>query len=220
MNDMPTEEFTQACKDAEFFETPQWAAQRILDFELLTKDVLDPCAGRGVLGDALEMKNYVAHEYDLNKWPGAAQTIKTPFNFLDEWSDISNRLARLVEGQDDFSVMMNPPFSKACEFVERSLELGARKILMFQRMAFLESYGRSDFFRELPPTRVWVCGDRATCWRGDIPAEDVVDHDGQVIFKGKKGRSAPTPHAWFVWERGHVGTMSVHHLYKDRESSN
>ena len=49
-----------------------------------------------------------------------------------------------------------------------------------------------------------------------MPEEDMIGPDDKII-KGKKGRSSPTAHAWFVWERGHRGTMSFHHLYKESE---
>ena len=216
MTEMPTKEFTQKCKEAEFFETPEWAARRILDFELLTDRVFDPCAGRGVLGKALQDANYLVHEADLNAWPGAHNGILSGHDFLADWEEIAENWGHLIDDPDGFSVVMNPPFSKAVEFVTRALEMGARKVMMFQRLAFLESHARSEFFKELPPARIWLCGDRATCWRGDMPDEDILDADGEVLMKGKKGRSSPTPHAWFVWERGHNGIMAQHHLYKER----
>lgn len=204
---IPTKEFTQSCKDAEFFETPDWVVERILDVELMTPVIVDPCAGRGVLGRAARARGYRTVETDLNDWPGQPDSVLRPMDFL--------KLSRAgLVGNGEFSVLMNPPFSLAVEFVQHSLELGARKVVMFQRLAFLESSRRREFFEELPPARIWLCGDRATCWRGDIPEEDVVDAAGEVLFKGKKGRSAPTPHAFYVWEAGHVGSMNLHHLYR------
>lgn len=214
----PSEEFTAACKQFEFYETPKWAAERILDVELLTDSVLDPCAGRGVLGDALIAKGYdrkMIAEIDLNAWPDQAPRVATPIDFLDE--QIRDELHPLCHdwAGKDFSVIMNPPFSKACEFVSQALELGARKVLMFQRFSFLESTARRGFFDELPPARIWLCGERAHCWRGDMPEEDILDENGELIVKGKKGRSSPTAHAWFVWERGHTGASQVQRLYKE-----
>lgn len=215
------ESFVQRCKEAEWYETPVWAAERILDVELLTPRVLDPCAGRGVLGDALIAKGYdplEVVEIDLNRWPGQSRRVTTPIDFL--CPTIREELLPLIDEPHswkgrEFSVMMNPPFSKACEFVDHAFDLGARKVLMFQRFSFLESASRRKFFERRPPARVWLCGDRALCWRGDVPEEDVLDDTGKVIIKGKKGRSTPTAHAWFVWEAHHAGAMQVHHLYRD-----
>jgi len=211
----PTPELTARAKQAEFYETPGWAVERILDMELMPRKVIDPCAGRGVLGKAARSRGYEVHEYDLNAWPGqdAGSAIIAGVDYLDP---IPRLLGVMQDaGKGEFAILMNPPFGKTVEFVERSMRLGARKIVMFQRLAFLESAGRRGFFERSMPSRVWICGDRATCWRGDIPPEDVLDENGDIVAKGRKGRSAPTPHAWFVWERGHRGAGALHHLYKE-----
>lgn len=211
MNDTPSKHFTAKCKEAEFFETPEWAADRILDVELLSPKVIDPCAGRGVLGGALHRAGYNdVLELDLNQWPGQPCTVKPGINWLTD----TQLHEDIVSDWKDATVFMNPPFSLTCEFVEKSFDLGARKVVMFQRLSFLESAVRRNFFVKRPPARIWLCGDRAICWRGDVPAEDCLDEDGKII-KGKKGRSSPTAHAWFVWERDHRGVMSMHHLYKE-----
>lgn len=214
----PSSDFTAACKEAEFYETPSWAAERILDFEIMPQRVIDPCAGRAVLGNALIAKGYYPRniaEIDLNRWPGQPDRVAAPINFLDP--NIRDELQPLCAGWagKDFGVMMNPPFSLTCEFVHQCFELGARKILMFQRFNFLESGVRAEFFRDLPPARIWLCGDRATSWRGDMPEEDIIDEDG-TITKGRKGRSSPTAHCWMTWERGHRGNMAIHHIYKPK----
>lgn len=204
-------------KKAEWYETPVWAAERVLDVELLTPLVVDPCAGRGVLGNALIAKGYDPQniiETDLNEWPGQESRVIAPIDFLG--AGYHQRILPMIAGERrDFSVMMNPPFSHATEFVERSLAMGARKILMFQRFSFLESSARRDFWDKYPPARIWLCGDRANCWRGDVPDEDILDEGGEIITKGKKGRSTPTAHAWFVWERDQPGSMTVCRLYKE-----
>jgi hypothetical protein len=100
-----------------------------------------------------------------------------------------------------FSIMMNPPFSLAQEFVLHSLRLGATKIVCFQRFAWWESEKRREFWEHNPPNRVYICGNRADCWRHDIPAE-------------KRTSSTPTAHAFFVWEKGHPSGTQLGHIYK------
>ena len=205
---------TARAKEAEFFETPEWAVESILKVETMTSCVIDPCAGRGALGKAAREAHHIVHEYDLNIWPDQQpdHRIIAPFDYLAPLGDVRTVVNGALGG-GEFTVLMNPPFSKTIEFVERSMRLGARKIVMFQRLAFLESAGRRGFFERSMPARVWICGDRATCWRGDIPEEDIEAPDGEII-QGRKGRSASTPHAWFIWERGHRGAGSINHLYK------
>ncbi len=209
----PQGELTERAKQAEFFETPTWAVKSILKKELMTLHIVDPCAGRGVLGKAAKEADHFVHEYDLNKWPGQPPSVHAPFDYLGPMNDVSRTVKGAV-GPAPFTVLMNPPFTLTIDFIERSFRLGARKIVMFQRLAFLESATRRGFFERMMPARVWVCGDRATCWRGDIPEETYIDENGEEI-RGRKGRSASTPHAWFVWETGHRGAGVLQHLYKD-----
>lgn len=99
------------------------------------------------------------------------------------------------------TVFMNPPFSLACEFIEKAFELGARKVVVFQRFAWWESKRRKDFWDKHQPNRVYICGDRAACWRGDIPEEE-------------RKSSSPTAHAWFVWEPEHPSGTVLGHIWK------
>jgi hypothetical protein len=160
---------------AEAFETPAWAAEAILDAELFTTQVFDPCCGHGTLAKAAMARGYDVIASDLYDWGYGI----TGVDFL-----------RAPLEMRDVTVFMNPPFSKAVEFVERALGLGARKIVCFQRFAWWESRERDPFWRSHPPNRIHICASRASCWRFDIPPE-------------KRKSGTPTAHAWFVWERGH-----------------
>lgn len=172
----------QLCMDLEHFETPMWAAQAILSKEICTKLVYDPCVGSGILAQAAKERGYSTMASDIHDW-GYPDTVV--FDFLQMEHNPA----------DDFTIFINPPFSKAIQFVERSFELGARKIIMFQRFAFWESKKRQAFWAKYPPNRIYICADRADCWRHDIPQH-------------LRGSSTPTAHAWFVWEQGHPsGTM-------------
>ena len=106
------------------------------------------------------------------------------------------------------TVLMNPPFSKAVEFVETALRLNARKFIGLQRRAWWEGGRRAAFWAACPPNRVYVCADRATCWRVDISPET----------REAKGNT-PTAHAWFVWERGHPPGTMLGRLSKRKDRS-
>lgn len=188
---MTQETLTDLCKRLEHFETPEWAARAILKKEILTRNVVDPCTGSGILHEAALVAGYAPISYDIYLWPAFAQNTRH-MDFLKLPSfDFS-----------DTTVFMNPPFSLAEQFVKKSLEIGARKIVCFQRFAWWESRKRRDFWKKYPPSRVWVCGDRADCWRNDIP-------------KSERKSSTPTAHAWFVWEEGHSGPPLLGHIWKD-----
>lgn len=183
----------ETARRLEAFETPQWAIDAILNVELLTPTVIDPCCGRGVMTKLARACGYDARPIDVHDWGYPCEI--GDFLILDgptdpEWQELG------------FTVFMNPPFSLAEQFVLRAKEIGARKIVCFQRFAWWESQGRKTFWDRHPPNRIYICGDRASCWRFDIPKEDQ-----------KSGTT--TAHAWFVWERGHPPGPVISRLYKD-----
>lgn len=187
------ESFTDFCKRLEHFETPKWAAEKILEHEILTRFVFDPCCGTGILSEAAKEAGYFCGSTDIHDWG-----YKDQLGVIDFFECPS-----LPTPKEDTTIFINPPFSKACEFVEKSFELGARKVVCFQRFAWWESGGRKDFWEKFPPNRVYVCADRASCWRHDIP-------------ESERGSGTPTAHAWFVWERGNPSGTLTGHIRKDR----
>lgn len=173
----------------EHYETPLWAAEAILEKEILTRNVLDPCCGTGILAEAAMRAGYDVTAIDIHNWGYEPMLPEMDFLLADN----------IMSG--DFTVFMNPPFSKATQFVEKCHEIGARKIVCFQRFAWWESKKRREFWAKYLPSKVYICGDRADCWRHDIPQE-------------QRGSSTPTAHAWFVWERGQPGGTQLSHIYK------
>lgn len=184
-------EFQILCENLEHWETPQWAVEAVLKREILTQIVLDPCAGTGILAEAAKKAGYDVRAQDIHNW-GYPLDVENDFLF-------SSYIPT------DVSVLMNPPFSLAEKFVDKAWYLGARKIVCFQRFSWFEgSYDkgkkRGQWWEKNKPARIWICGDRADCWRHDIRID-------------QRTSSTPTAHAWFVWERGHSGTQ-LGHIYK------
>lgn len=174
----------KTCRDLEHFETPVWAAEEILRHEILTRRVLDPNTGSGILAEAARHAGYEVFANDIFDWGYRGDQF-----LLDFLSDAAiHHLGGIIRNG---TVFMNPPFSLAVEFVEQAMKMGARKIVVFQRWAWLESEKRRDFFEKNPPSRSYLCGNRATSWRHDVPEE-------------KRSSGTPTAHGFFVWERGHA----------------
>ena len=186
------------CEELEHWETPEWAARAILSKEILTRWVVDPCAGTGILARQAKGGGHHVLSIDIHDW--GYDVLKADWlNPAEHFSDISGTV-------QDATVFMNPPFSLSERFVDQSFELGARKIVCFQKFSWYEgSYDtgkkRGTWWEKRPPARIWVCGDRADCWRHDIP-------------KDKRTSSTPTTYAWFVWERGHAPAAITGHIYK------
>ncbi len=182
-------------KQAEFWRTPEWPIEAILRVELLTARVFDPCCGDGAMTDIARRHGYEVIASDLYDWgigEAGVDFLTTP------------------EGgrTHGHTIFMNPPFSKACDFVERGMALGARKIVCFQRWAWWESAGRRAWWEAHRPQRIYVCSDRATCWLGTIPEEEKIDEKG-------RRRGTSNAHGWFIWESGQPTGPLIGHISKD-----
>lgn len=221
---MLDEQFKQFCKEKEAFETARWAIESVLEVEVLTHDVFDPCVGLGALTRVARAEGYEVYGCDIYDWGANADGHLRSYvvcNFLS---------GNVVQDLRGFTVVMNPPFSLACQFVDKARELGARKIICFQRQAWRESLDRRTWWEENPPARVWVCGARAACWRFDMLAckhRDAATPCPNIKRKAKANPeyggckrcmgSTPTSHAWFVWERGHKGAEVTSAIYPTEE---
>lgn len=185
---------TELAKTFEHYETPKWAVKSILDKELLTRCVLEPCVGNGVIVN------------EINKYYGL-NTLDITTNDIYDWGFNPYLKTNFLEMNrpfgGDFTVIMNPPFSLATQFVEKCLdEWNVRKVICFQRFAWRESATRRDFWDKYPPNRIYICGNRATCWRADIPKEE-------------RKSGSTTAHAWYVWERGQPKGTLMGEIWKE-----
>ena len=198
---MMGETLEETCKRLEHWETDAWAARAVLRKEILTPDVIDPGCGAGVLLTALSEAGYRAFGQDIHDWGvGDIQRIW-------DWLADGSLPLHYRNKNGEFTVFMNPPFTLSEAFVEKAFEYGARKIVCFQKFSWWEgsfSRGkkRGQFWQKYPPCRIYVCGDRADCWRHDIP------HAARI-------NGTPTAYAWFVWERGQPAGTLIGHIYKE-----
>lgn len=180
----------------EHWETDRWAPKALLTKELMTERVIDPCCGTGIMTLMAREAGYSVIPFDIFNW-GFEGTI------LQDWLNLDPEFIECVK---DSTVFMNPPFSISEKFVEKCFEYGARKIICFQKFSWYEGAfntgkKRGKFWDKYRPARIWVCGDRASCWRHDIALED-------------RTSSTPTAYAFFVFERGHMPAALCGHIFK------
>lgn len=157
----------------DFYATPTKCTVALLSVETFNGPIWEPACGDGAISRAL---------------PG--DVIST--DLVDRGYGISRRDFLMERKLLAFNIVTNPPFKLADEFVLHALELGAEKIAIFMRLAWLEGRARhTKLWGPYPPARVWTFCGRQTLWRGDDP--NARDSGGAIAF------------AWFVWEKGHVG---------------
>lgn len=92
----------------------------------------------------------------------------------------------------DGDILSNPPYSKAKEFVEHSLDniKDGHYVIMLLKIQFLEGKDRRKLFDKFPPKYVYVNSARQTCY---------INNDMS------KKMSSASCYCWFVWEKGYTG---------------
>lgn len=163
----------------DFYATEPKAVELLLEVEEFNKNILEPCCGKGHISDVLKEHGYEVSSYDLvDRGYGE---VKDFFNF----GKIKNT-----------DIITNPPYRKAQEFVEKSLEIvdeGA-KVAMFLKTLFLESKSRKKLFTENPPKTIYVSSSRLICAKnGDF----------------EKYKGSAVSYSWFVWEKGFKGNTTI-----------
>lgn len=174
-------------RESDFYATPLETVYSFLDtYDGIksTDVILEPSAGNGNIIQAMRNRGYKNHidaveirreEYDALRLLADGVTIG---DFLE---------LRPLEGLRPYNVVIgNPPFSKALEFVEKSLELVDEngRVIMLLRTAFLESKSRFNFWKKNPLSGLYTLHKRPS-------------------FTGK-GTDADS-YSWFVWCKSDVG---------------
>lgn len=161
----------------ELYETPRNCTTGLLSVEFFDGPIWEPAVGRGAIAGVLQAARYPVIGTDLHDWGMSGASVGR--DFLLE--------PKLLAP----NVVTNPPFSIAEHFVRHALDLGAEKVALFLRLAFLEGEKRrKSLFLKHPPVRVWVMSKRRTLWRADDPAAK--ETGGALAF------------CWMVWERGNT----------------
>lgn len=159
----------------DFYPTPEPATRALLAAEAFGPSIWEPACGDGAISRVLEAAGHSVVSTDL-----VDRGYGTPrVDFLME--------QRLLAPH----IVTNPPFKFAQQFVEKALNLGADKVAMLLRLAWLEGIERKKLFESTPLSRVHVASKRLLMARGGVDE----GHGGGSMIA----------FAWFVWDRSHDG---------------
>lgn len=165
--------------DADWWITPRWATEALLDRETLPPNVWEPACGDGAMAVPMVERGHAVFATDLHDRGFGRGGV----DFLLETA-MPGRCTAIVT---------NPPFKFATRFLEHSLSLKPECIALFCRLSFLEGGERRQIFEEHPPSRVWVFSRRVTLLHGSLATEG--DNEAPSEMKGAMA------FAWFVWRR-------------------
>ena len=90
------------------------------------------------------------------------------------------------------SILTNPPFKLAEQFVEKGIDLiqDGYNLCLFLKIQFLEGQKRKELFKKYPPKYIYCYSARQKCAK-----------DGEF----EKYTATTQFYAWYVWEKGYIG---------------
>jgi len=168
----------------DFYVEPTWCARRLFEVEPFTGLVWDPACGLCTIPKAAREAGLSSYASDIaEEGEGARQ------DFLTAGPPAA-----------PFSVVTNPPFKLAREFVERALILNATKVAILFPVARLNAASR--WLVPLPLARVLLLTPRPS-----MPP-------GEAILRGEKPQGGRMDFAWLVFAQGHDGWPQMVWLHR------
>lgn len=164
----------------DFYPTPTWATEALIDVEKFTGRILEPACGDGAMSTVLEKTGLQVTSTDLYDHGFEGKGYFKPYvDFLEI----------KVDKPTFENVITNPPYNIADKFVLKALQTADKKVCMLLRLAYLEGQERfKTIYNVSPPSRVWVFSERITFYKKGVKV---------------KG-SGTTAYAWFVWDKEDV----------------
>ncbi len=143
---MPTTKRRVDSGGPDFYPTPRWATQALVDHESFEGEIWEPACGDGDMAKVLSEAGLNVFSSDLYDREFGA-------------SDIDFLKSNLVFD----NIITNPPYNLAGEFVLHALRQAEKKVAFLLRLAFLEGAARQkNIFQKTPLVRVWVFSERVT----------------------------------------------------------
>jgi hypothetical protein len=185
MNALGTRRASLADRGDDLYETPAVVTAALLKVEPLDHRIWEPAAGKGAIVDVLRTAGRTVLATDLVDYGVPGQ--ESGRDFL-----LEHRAPPGIE-----TIVSNPPYKLADEFVAHALELCPR-VVMLLRLAFLESIRRTPILDSGRLARVHLFKRRCP----------MMHRDG---WSGPKITSAMA-FAWFVWDRDHNGPTILNRI--------
>jgi hypothetical protein len=168
----------------DLYETPAGAVRALLAVEKFTGPIWEPACGPGSIVRVLRAEGHRVVATDLLDY--GCPDSSGGLDFFQQ--------RRAPEGVT--AILTNPPFMHADDFVRHALTLVPR-VVLFLRLAFLESESRCDILDGGALARVYPFRNRVSCPRYGFEAES---NATAIAF------------AWFSWDRDHKGPWTGHRI--------
>ncbi len=176
-------------RDRENYPTPPEMTEALLRREQLGKRVWEPACGVGAMAEVIKANGYdviASDKYDDYGYGYQNNFVDPlPRNKLLVRDTTGCKSRRSIANID--SIVTNPPFSLAPQFILRALEIVPYKVAMLLPITFLEGEERYQLlFRHCPPNAIHFFVGRYSMY----PQGEENRGNGRIAF------------AWFVWTKG------------------
>lgn len=174
----------------DYYATDPIAIDKLVKVVNLPKYIWECACGEKHLSNRLEELGYAVYSSDIVERCNKIKKLDFLKANRDDCQSIANKF---------ISIVTNPPYKYAKEFVLKALDLLTYGELccMFLKLTFLEGKGRyKDLFSKYPPKKILVFSERVLC----AP-------NGNFIEAKKQGSAVA--YAWFIWEKGFNGKTTI-----------
>jgi hypothetical protein len=157
-------------KKSDFYETPYSITKQLLEREELIGSILEPACGDGAILNLLP-KNAIG--YDKEK------------DFLTETDKYD-------------TIITNPPFSIAYQFIQKAKQIANHKIIMLLPLSYLHGKKRHDDIwmdKQFPLEKVYVFTRYPLL--GELLRVDGKYNTGMMVY------------AWYVWNKDYKGDAQI-----------
>lgn len=162
---------------SDFYQTPYSITDLLLEREALVGTVLEPACGELAI---------------VSRLPKCDAFYDVEVDFFQETGTYG-------------TVITNPPFSLAFNFIKKAKEVATDKIIFLLPLSYLHGKKRYDEIYSdtmFPLARVYVFTRYPLL-------ESTIREDG-------KHKTGMMVYAWFVWDKSHVGAPEIHWLDNDK----
>lgn len=170
----------------DFYPTPPIAVHALMRAVRLPQVLWEPCCGDGAIVKVLRQAGHTVIAQDLVDY--GCPDSQSGIDFLME--------LKAPPGCD--TILTNPPFMHAEEFITKGLELVLRVIVLC-RMAFIEAQSRRHLFE----------GGQ---FAGYYPFINRLPMMHRANWEGNKKEASSMGFAWYAFDRDNRGRAKIQHL--------
>ena len=154
----------------DFYSTPEQCTLDLLERETFDGPIWECACGEGAISEVLKKHNYSVYSSDIEDRGYGDVHI----NFLEQTTPFPN-------------IFTNPPFKYSTEFCIHALKLAEKKVVLFNKLSFLEGVKRKVIFEQGHLKNIYVYSRRVN------------------LRKNKEEKWGMLAFAWFVFDKTYQG---------------